>query len=255
MGGTGSVTSGRLSAFGNPAGLAGLEGARLTAGHNAWLGDAGVSYLSWSFPAGGLSAAVSGSFTHVGGLERREGPTSDPIDTFSAWGMSLKGSCALSTGIFDLGASAGLAREKVWLESSLGPVFDAGARVRPLEGLALALSFQHIGPSVRMADDDFRLPTTWRMGASWTTGTPAGELEVAAEVRKPLDNRPEGGAGLELSPVDWLSVRGGYRFLDDTRGLTAGLGLGAAGWSLDYAYVPTSYALGDVHRFTLGRAL
>lgn len=255
MGGTGVVNGGPLSIFTNPALLASLDRGHISAGHNQWLGDAAQSYLAWSFLNGGIYGSLGGRFLHVSGLEWREEATSDPVDTFSATDMSLHAALAVRLGMFDLGLGMKYIREKIWLESSSGLAMDAGVVVHPAVWLDLAAVIQHIGPKVTMVDSEYRLPLTWRIGASSSFGLPLGRLAVSCEVRKPLDNRPSAGAGLEYSPLPWLSVRGGMRFMDDTREFTAGAGFGTGGWTLDYAFVPSDFALGSVHRFTLGRSL
>jgi len=191
----------------------------------------------------------------VGGLEMRETATSAPVTTFSAWDISLHGAAAASFGMFDIGLAMKVIREKIWTESAGGFAVDAGVTVHPAEDLVLAAGVQHIGSSVTMVDDDFRLPATWRAGAGYTFRPSFGTAVLTAEVGKPLDNSPYAGAGIEYTPVRWVTLRTGMRFLDDTRDLTAGAGLRAGAWSLDYAFIPTDYSLGTVHRFTLGSSL
>ena len=255
LGGTGVINSGSLAGFTNPALLASLETGAIAAGHNQWLGDASQNYLAWNFLAGPVTCALGGRFLHVGNLEMRNEATSEPLDTFSAWDMSFHAAGAVRLGIFDLGAGFKILREKIWLESSSGVAFDAGLVIHPMTNLDIAAAVQHIGPSVIMVDNEFRLPSTWRAGARYTFGLPIGLLALSGEIRKPLDNSFSAGSGLEYTPKRWLSLRFGMRFFDDSRDLTAGMGLSAGGWILDYAFVPVNYAMGTVHRFSLQRSL
>lgn len=256
LGGTGLLnSSGSLAVFTNPALLVPAVQGQLSAGHDRWFGDATQSFLSWSFRAGAFSCALGTRFVHVGDLEMREGATSEPVTTFSAWDVSTHAAAAVRLGMFDIGLGAKVVREKIWTESASGFALDAGTVIHPADGLQLAFAVQHFGPSVTMLSTPYSLPATWRTGGRYTFFLPAGRVSLSAEVGKPRDNSPRAGGGAEWAPVKWLSLRTGMRFGDDTGDFTAGAGLSAGGWKLDYAFIPADFALGTVHRFTLHRAL
>ncbi len=254
LAGTGILNGGRLAIFGNPALLAASDPS-VTIGHNEWFGTTTQNYLAGVFRIGGVVVSSAFRMLHTGGMEYRDEATGDPVDTFSAWDLSLSCAGAVRLGMFDLGAGFKILREKVWTEDSDGIAFDAGLIVRPLETLELAAVFQNIGPMMTMVDNSFRLPFTWRFGARYTHGLPLGRLSVTGEVSKAIDYTPRAAAALEYSPVNWAALRTGYRFFDDSQDFTAGAGLTAGGWTLDYAYVPGRYALGTAHRFTLSRSI
>jgi len=255
LGGTALLNSGNLAVFTNPALLASIDKGYISAGHNQWLGDATQNFLSWNFNLDRVKCALGTRFVYVGNLEMRETATSEPITTFSAWDISFHAAAGIRLGMFDLGIGMKLLREKIWMESASGIAFDAGVIIHPVSGLDLAASLQHIGPSVRMVDDDFRLPATWRLGGRYSFHFPLGDAAVSMEVGKPLDNTLSACSGIEYTPQKWLKLRFGMRFLDDSRDLTSGIGLSAGSWMLDYAFVPTDYSLGTIHRFTLHKSL
>lgn len=255
LGGTGLLNSGSLAVFTNPALLASMDESYISAGHNQWLGDATQNFLSWNFNLNQVKCSFGTRFLYVGNLEMRETATSEPITTFSAWDISFHAAAGINLGIFDLGIGMKLLREKIWMESATGIAFDAGVIIHPIAGLDLAAALQHLGPSVTMVEDDFRLPATWRLGGRYSFSFPFGDAAVSAEVAKPLDNTLSAGSGIEYTPQKWLKLRFGMRFMDDSRDFTSGIGLSAGSWTLDYAFVPTDYALGTVHRFTLHKSL
>jgi hypothetical protein len=255
LGGTGLLNSGSLAGFTNPALLASMDTGGITAGHNQWLGDATQSFLSWNFNIDRVNYSLGTRFVYVGNLEMREEASSEPITTFSSWDISFHAAAAVRLGMFDLGIGMKLLREKIWMESATGIAFDAGIVVHPANGLDLAAALQHVGPSIKMVEQDFRLPATWRLGGRYSFRFPFGDAAVTAEMAKPLDNTISSGSGIEYTPQRWLKLRFGMRFLDDSRDFTSGIGLSAGSWTLDYAYVPTDYSLGTVHRFTLQKAL
>jgi hypothetical protein len=254
LAGTGILNGNRLAVFGNPALLASSDPS-VTIGHNQWFGTTTQNYVAGVFRLGSFVTSTAFRILHTGDLEYREEATGEPVDTFSAWNLSLSLAAGLRLGIFDLGAGVKLLREKVWTEDSDAFAFDAGVVVHPLESLELACAFQNVGPMVRMVEKSYRLPLTWRFGARYTRELPLGSISVTGEVSKAIDYTPRSSAALEYSPVDWAALRGGYRFGDESQGLTAGAGLRAGGWTLDYAFVPGRYALGTAHRFTLSRSI
>jgi len=256
LGGTGLVNSGSLAIFANPALLAG-QGASITASHNSWFGKTDQQVLSAVFPRGDrLAASLAFRILNTGGLEYRETPSSEPTGTFDVTDLSLGAAIGWRpVDSFAVGAGIKFIREKVWIEESSGLSFDAGILSTPARGLVLSAAIQNIGPGAVMVSREYRLPRTIRAGAGYTIPSPAGSFTVSAEVQKPIDNRPRGGAGLEYQPMAWVSLRGGYRFNDPSSTFTAGMGFSQLGWVLDYAYVPGSHSLGDTHRFTLTRTL
>jgi hypothetical protein len=254
LAGTGILNGSRLGIFGNPALLASADPS-VTIGHNQWFGTTTQNYIAGVFRLGGVTTSAAFRMLHTGDLEYREEASGDPVDTFSAWNLSLGCAASLRLGMFDLGAGVKFLREKVWTEDSDAFAFDAGLIVHPLEDLELAAVFQNVGPMVTMVDMSFRLPFTWRFGARYTRGIPLGRLSLTGEVSKAIDYPPRAAAALEYVPVEWVALRGGYRFGDESQGMTAGAGLKAAGWTLDYAFVPGRYALGTAHRFTLSRSI
>jgi opacity protein-like surface antigen len=255
LGGTGLLNSGILAGFTNPALLASMETGSISAGHNQWLGDATQNFLSWNFSLDRVKCSIGTRFVYVGNLQMRESASSEPITTFSSWDISLHASAGIRLGIFDLGLGLKLIREKIWMESTSGIAFDAGVVVHPLTDLEFAGAIQNIGPSITMVDDDFRLPTTWRLGSRFGFDLPLGYAALTVEAGKPLDNTLYTGSGIEYTPVEWIALRFGMRFLDDSRDFTSGIGLSTGSWTLDYAFIPTDYSLGSVHRFTLHKSL
>ena len=187
LGGTALLNSGNLSVFTNPALLASMDRGYISAGHNQWIGDATQNFLSWTFSLKRVKCALGTRFVYVGNLEMRETATAEPITTFSAWDISFHAAAGISLGMFDLGIGMKLLREKIWMESASGIAFDAGVIIHPLSGLDLAASLQHIGPSVTMVEDDFRLPASWRLGGRYSFHFPLGDAAVSMEVGKPLD--------------------------------------------------------------------
>jgi hypothetical protein len=255
LGGTGSVNGGCLSAFHNPAGLAGLEESSFTAGYNSWLGSTSQTFASSAFRSGGVVWSVGLSMLNSGEMERREGASADPLGTFASHEMTAGGAAGIRLGRFDLGLGAKLIHQRIWLESCTAVAFDAGVTYRPADSLRLAAAVANAGPAVTMKEDGHRLPWAWKAGGRYAAALGGIGVAGSLEARKYIDSRMTYGAGLEVSPTGWAHLRGGWMFADDCRSLTAGMGVRGMGWGLDYSYVPADHALGDSHILTLSRRL
>lgn len=255
LGGTGAVNGDELAIFSNPALLAGRE-ASVSAGHNQWYGTTTQNYIA---AVSGLGSVFTGSLAlrsvSTTGIEYRETPSSDPVDTFSANDFSAHGAIAARLGRFDAGLGFKIIHEKIWLESSNGWAVDVGFNYHPLSALMFTAAYLHSGPAVTMDDKDFRFPRTWVFASKWNGHVPFGDFSVSGQVMRPLDNRTNAGFGVEFNPVHWASLRGGWKIGDDSGDLTAGAGLSAKSWTLDYAFVPGNFSLGTTHRFSLSRSL
>jgi hypothetical protein len=255
LGGTGAVNGYELAVFSNPALLPNMEPS-ICAGHNQSFGTTSQNFVA---AVAGLGSIFTGSIAFqsvsTSGIEYRESPTSDPVDTFTAADFSFNGAVAAGMGNFDAGVGMKIIHEKVWLESSNGWAADMGIAYHPHASLLLTAVYLHAGPSVTMADESFRLPRTWILASRWNRQFPFGDLSISGQVMRPLDNRTRAGFGLEYNPVRWASLRGGWKLNDDSSNLTAGVGLSTADWALDYAFLPGDYSLGASHRFTLSRSL
>lgn len=255
LGGTGAVNGGELSIFSNPALLAGRESS-VSAGHNQWYGTTSQNYLA---AVSGLGSVFSGSVAlrsvSTTGIEYRETPSSNPVDTFNASDFSANAAVAARLGRFDAGVGFKIIHEKIWLESSNGWAVDVGFNYHPNSSLMFTAAYLHSGPSVTMDDKDFRFPRTWVFASKWNGNAPFGMLSVSGQVMRPLDNQTNAGFGIEFNPVQWAFLRGGWKINDDSGNLTAGAGLSAKSWTLDYAFVPGNFSLGTTHRFSLSRSL
>ncbi len=257
LGGTTMLNSGTLSGLSSPAALVSLEGRSVTAGHTGYFGSVMQTCASWTAPVGGARYAVTVNSLHADGLEYRDDiPSSDPVDTFGYWDIALSAALAADLGPVDAGVGAKVMRERIWLSEGLGWALDFSILAHPLPWLDAGASLTNVGPAVSFETDrDFRLPMTWRAGARASLVLPvAGEASITVEAGKPLDNRPSGGAGLEVRPFGWVALRTGLRAGGDSHDFTAGAGLSAGGWRLDYAWIPGCMSLGDIHRLVLSTA-
>lgn len=254
LGGTGAVNGGDLAIFSNPALLA-SSNTSVSAGHNQWYGDTNQSYFAATSKIGRkLVGSLAFHSVSTTGIEYRDNPSVNPLDTFNAYDFSVNTAMAVPIGRFDIGVGFKYIHEKIWLESSNGWAVDVGFNYRALSTLMFSAAYLHSGPSVTMTDTEYRMPRTWVFASKWSDNYSFGDIAVSAQVKRPLDNRTIAGFGLEYAPFQWIVLRGGWKLNDDSSNLTTGAGFTAKGWALDYAFIPGEYSLGNSQRLSISRS-
>ncbi len=258
LGGTVLMNSGPLSGLSCPARLMDEGGPTLTAGHAMYFGSTVQNFAAFTGGSGRLRFSAAVNALSASNLEYRgDEPTVEPLGTFDYLDMAASGAVAMRFGPVDAGVGLKLLREKIWDVDDWGVAVDASILAHPADWLDAGAAVLNLGPSVDFGSrPGYRMPMTWRVGASATAGVPLlGETSITAEMCKPIDNRISGGMGLEMSPCRWLALRAGSKVGSDSNDLTAGVGLSAGGWSLDYAWIPGALSLGDIHRIVLSTGL
>jgi hypothetical protein len=134
--------------------------------------------------------------------------------------------------------------------------------VTPVEGLTAGVTVKNIGTRIRFIDKGFEQPLNARIGMRYS-GILNNMLTVYSDVRIPAYQYPSVHLGLEVTPIEYVSVRLGYRYeygnaLGWYTGFTGGLGINinekilkVGKLTLDYAFVPYG-DLGMTHRVSLG---
>ncbi|MDD5764619.1 MAG: PorV/PorQ family protein [Candidatus Marinimicrobia bacterium] len=134
----------------------------------------------------------------------------------------------------------------------IGTIYHTGFR-----DLKLAFTLQHFGSDITLADQQFRMPLLFRVGASDNIfKTRLNRLTASAELVHPTDANEWICVGLEYELFNMFALRGGYRANGSEHNLTTGFGLqlpdvGRFGTTFDYAYVTYGEIFGATHRFTL----
>ncbi|MDP2362025.1 MAG: hypothetical protein Q8O14_14955 [bacterium] len=213
------------------------------------------SFRTWSWGAD-LRVLSSDNF------ELRDGPNPDPTGEFRlddlAVGLSL--SVPLKE---NLRAGAALRRiqEKMYNENSRGWTGDLGLRWERRREVgrlvAVSATARNLGYSSDFVNEAPDPPRTLGLGAEWQGELPLGGWSggLQAELRHLQDDGSHLHLGAEAMPVAGLTLRGGWMSGYEERGSTLGVGFAWRNLRLDYAWLPFSSALADVHRFTFSFAL
>jgi hypothetical protein len=273
--------------FWNPAGITGVRSNDFSFSHTSLWASIALSHAAFVHTiddVGSFGAAVSVLTMDDMDVTTEEQPEGTG-ETFGAQDLMIGASFARNlTEDFSVGATIKYVEQRIWHESASGVAFDIGTQYRiGFRDLTLAMSVMHFGgdlvysgtdlnvkydpnsqipynrltPSTLTAED-FPLPLHFQVGLSMTAiSTDEMTLMLATDVAHPNDNDERVNVGGELSLLNTLFLRGGYRFGYDTERTTLGAGvrtaLGSASVSFDYAYAVFAM-LPDIHRFSVGLA-
>ena len=255
MGGAYSAVSGDVTAgYWNPAGLTGIEGKDVVWMHSAWFQGIRGEYAGLALGNGRRAVGISVRLQTAGDLERREGPTVEPLGTFGVYDVALTCSYAqLLKPWMDVGVNVHALYEKIHIEDASGWAMDLGLLFRaPVEGLQGAFVLRHLGTTNKMKAESIHLPTEIRAGASYRF---RDRLLASVDVSFPNDYWTRVHFGLEYRIGEFLALRAGTQTGSEERTYSAGLGITRGTWRMDYAFVPFDFDLGNTHRVSLGLGL
>jgi tetratricopeptide (TPR) repeat protein len=243
----------------NPAGVANLDAAEVSATHAEWLQGLRYEYVAFAYPlsrgtlGGGVRALT------VGGFELRtdpDNPSEEPEGTFGATDVAVDVSYAYPlSDVLAMGATAKVINQRIHNVSATGVAGDVGVYWAPRPSLSAGLAARNLGPPVTFEEESSPLPMTAEVGLGYRLYDRKVILTGAAE--KPFKDDLLYKGGVEYSPFEFISGRVGYVYGLDTlgnTGLTGGLGVNVAGFSFDFAVAPygdlgTTYRAGFTYAF------
>jgi hypothetical protein len=271
--------------FWNPAGIVHVPSHEVLFGHTSWWATIELSHAAYVYTMDDVGSFGVGVTALT--MDKMEVTTElEPEGTgafFDARDLMIGVTFARKlTDDFSAGVTAKYIHQQIWNESAAGVAFDVGTQYRiGFRDLTIAMSMTNFGPDMtysgldlnrkvdenpaqpnnrltpaQLAPEGYPLPLHFQVGLSMTAvSTEDLALVVAADVTHPNDNDERINAGAELQVMNYLFLRGGYRFGYDTETASLGAGvkapLGAAKLSFDYAFALYDL-LPNVHRFSLG---
>ncbi len=248
------------ASYWNPAGLVSAQSG-VSLAHSRWLEDVRSEFIATRFSGFGGALALSLQVQTVDGIMvRGETPSDEPLATLSVYDLAfgLSYARALAENL-DVGVTVKMLNERILTRTASGYAVDFGVRYRlpAFEKLRLAASVHNLGSMSALREENIALPALLRLGAAlpeaYRRNDVAINLNVA--VNRYFQENLSFAAGVEVAAKEQYFLRLGYQTGRDSQSISAGLGLYAGRYQLDYAYVPFAYNLGNTHRFTLGLAL
>lgn len=247
----------------NPAGVARitLEGkSRLTLNHSTWPADISHEFFGYAFSYRGLpgSYAFSSTVLQMDPIEvRTEYSPEGTGETFDAGSFNLSLTWAKNLiDPFSFGINAKYVHMGLADENADGIAIDIGTLYYTgFKSIRIGMAIQSLGPSMKFIEDDFALPTIFRVGTAADIVQSKNHNVLAAfEFDHPSDNAERASLGGEYTlkafqPNVTLQVRGGYRYNRDEEGLAGGFGVefptGTGSFMrVDYAYSDMKYLEG-----------
>lgn len=190
---------------------------------------------------------LSAQLLHDSGLERRTGPSAEPLGHFGVYEGAVGLSYARKLERTRLGLQLKFIRQSIFtqnasgLAADFGLVFDLAARLR------LGATVRNLGRMNRLDRRETDLPLEARCGVAFVG---RADLLVAVEAQKARGDDLTLHLGGEYRAGEHLRLRTGYQSTEN-RSLAAGLGLVGEHWVIDYAYLPFGAGLGDAHWVSL----
>lgn len=229
----------------NPAALR-VRGRRTFAlTHGAWVQDLSHDCLSLVFAGPESVWGIAAQIVQAEGIERRVGPTAEPLGTFGVYEGSIGVNYARPWhSRLWMGAGLKAIRQVVATQTASGAALDLGVMVALGDRLHLGAAVRNLGRMDELDREATPLPRMVRLGLVYR---PLPSLLISWEAQQIRSRDATLHLGGEWRLADRLAVRGGYQTADG-RGLSVGFGLTFRSWVVDYAFVPLRAGLGEGHR-------
>jgi len=260
MGGTGAFYANNSFRFmANPAAgnINNYKG--LNFNQNYWIFDTSLNSLSYLNSKGKYSFGIGYRYLDYGALD---GATDDGQFTGKFYPMDLIVTTGISYRINPshyVGINVNGIYEKIDIESALGGSVDLGYRyVTMLSGVELAAAVKNMGKTNKLYNEDIDLPFTAEfsfIGKELENYLPAKNAHISSEVKiiKHIDNdKIMVNMGMKTVLHNKFSLKVGYKFNHDTESFSTGFGVKLRRLNIDYAFVPMSGEIDDVHMIQVG---
>jgi LysM repeat protein len=229
----------------NPGALGWLRETEIAFAHATLLEEHTQDYMALGgrFGRSSVRWSLSGLYENEGTFESRD-EFNNPIGSFGVSRFAGGGHVA-----FPLGPSAALGVGGKWVNENLGDsqgagvTFDLGLHFRS-GAFGFGAAAQNAFGEMKFGEQSFDFPTNYGAGVAWSH-RPTG-LRVAVDANFPNAYYTDVRGGLEWRWRNMLALRGGYRSElgapdgEALTGPTFGMGAGAYGMWLDYAYIGVS---------------
>ncbi len=223
--------------------------------HNNYIQDVSAETFGITFALFGQPLGFSLNTTSIDDIEIRTRP-GEATGNFSAHYFEAAFTTAFSLNKFvRLGVSGKYLFEGMFSDEAYGFAFDVGAKINvPVRNLNIGLAVRNIGKMSNLRSTPTELPADFRIGAEYLLPLELKYLDVAVigGMHKYFEESDlHFNAGTEIVYSHKLALRVGYVTSYDSKGFSAGLGFKWKKLSLDYAFVPFSNNLGNVHFISL----
>jgi hypothetical protein len=248
--------------FWNPAAISGVQAPKMGFTHTQWFQDITAEFFSSAIRSGRNVFGLGLSLGKAPDIEKRVGPTEEPIALFDQHDFVASFSYARDLGEnYHLGLSAKWIYEKIDISSASGLGLDIGGICSPfadsdrrlLQNLSLGAAVLNLGSKIKFEKDSYPLPTQYKAGLMYSAQAEKWQSDYAIglDVVKPRDDDVKVHLGGEYGMYQTLKLRLGYQLGENDKDISFGMGVKYQKYAIDYAFVPYKSDLGDVHCFSL----
>ena len=215
--------------------------------HQASIQNIRQNHLHLTQARGRGTWGLSAQLLHDDSLERRTGPSAEPLGHFGVYEGAVGLSYARQMERTRLGWQLNFIRQSIFTQNASGLAADFGLLCDVSARLRLGATVRNLGRMNRLDRRETDLPLEARLGAAYVGRT---DMLVTVEAQKARGGDLTLHLGGEYRAGEHLRLRAGYQSTEN-RSIAAGLGLVAKHWVIDYAYVPFGSGLGDAHWLSL----
>lgn len=220
---------------------------------NYWLFDTVKNNFAYRYSTGKYGFGLGYNYLDYGKIDRRN-EIGQIIGEFRPMDLRVISNLSYRINPYNYGGINiyGL-YEKIDSASSVGLAFDLGyVFVTPIRDLYIGATLKHLGFTSKVHDENIKLPVCFDLSFgkqfSWQHAVLSTETKL---VKYSDDDDIKAAVGSTLTLMDMLFIRLGYKFNYALEDLSLGFGVLYGKFNLDYAYLPISDDIDDVHKIGL----
>ncbi|MFA5833204.1 MAG: PorV/PorQ family protein [Bacteroidota bacterium] len=248
-----SITNDHSSYYYNPASIRFSNLRQLMISHRQGFSETTTDYIGATIPGETFTFGLSAYTTSVNDIEVRLRP-GEAEGTFGARNGAIGVGAAISlSDEMTVGLTGKLLYEKIYTDEASGYGIDAGFFYKAFDNVNIGVSLLNFGSMSVLRSERSVLPTTIRLGASYSTlFTPDFSLLFAGDAVKTLDDEiTHLHFGTEAVYDSMFMIRAGYQTGYEVKSFTGGVGIAYGIIRFDYAFVPMKNAFSPNHTFSL----
>jgi len=215
--------------------------------HQASIQHIRQNHLQLTLARGRGTWGLAAQLWQANGLERRTGPSAEPLGHFGVYEGAVGLSYARQMEQTRLGLQLKFIHQSIFTQNASGLAADLGLLRDLSASLRLGATVRNLGRMNRLNQQKTDLPLEARFGVAYVG---RADMLAAVEARKVRGDDLALHLGGEYRAGEHLRLRAGYQTTEN-HSFSAGVGLAAKQWVINYAYVPFGSGLGDAHWLSL----
>ena len=234
--------------FSNPAGIASMYQAKFYANYASMPADMQYNALGINCPMKYGNIAASFYYLNYGGIQgyKSDGTPYQIDQSYDSalaftYALPIKKMVPIEKEILAVGATAKLIHSALTKYTSETVTADVGLiyHLPKIDGLDFGVAYKNLGGALKYEHFANLTPTSLSAGFAYKMPSFSNST-VVLDADVPNNGNSSVSVGIDLKPVNYFSIRGGWKQTTDAldSGLRVGLGFDFVGFSFNYAYTP-----------------